>query len=507
MVQSVSLNNQFQSLLGNGLGGFLQGNALGRNSEDNSSGGILNAKGLNLHSNSSTNKNLGGLSSLIPSSLKQSNISEPQKSLVEQQKDEKKKEDKVDISSFAEDAAKKAMETAQKSPKNGETNQVFVSEDGRFEASVDMRLNSDGSYDMDLALRFAQSSATMISGATQQALPQGDAKTSNQLSDLSYSGASLSAQRYTSFEQQLETRDFQARIFYEQTKTIAASAEQMHGSDIAGQITNASQQMAQEFKLNISISGKDLSNFSEVTDTLAQYDDTGTLSGFLQAAQGVLTADSSNIGSFMDATKSLLSATQEHVSAKLNDFFTGMNDQYGQTLQDMGFGQDFLKNQGTDVKSNLDSFFKTTNDMLTSMFGGSNAIETKDIKTQQVEALTASLDNLEQIRKDALQKDQEEAESKLVESNLNTDNTTDPSVSSNKTDETNTQPVTSDKTDDTKTQTVTSDKTDDTKTQTVNQDKKEQKEKTGNRIDSDPRNVWNNRTENQYKPKFDGILA
>ncbi len=348
------------------------------------------------------------------------------RNLQEQNKVEDDKKDKLDLSSFAKNAADEAIQNARSKPELGATNQIIVSEDGRFEASVDLKINSDGSFALDLAVRFAESSAVGVqsfNGSQEQITEQPDVQTIEEQAapdevegdefaleenpgNLSLAGFDALAARQTSFEQIVSTRDFQAQIFFEETKAVALSAQQAQGDAVAGEFLGVSQQVAQEFTLNVSISGTDLNNFNAIAEELAQFDDTGTLGGFLEAARGVLTTDSSNLNSFLGATQGLIESARNHVGAKLNDFFTGLNDTFGEELDSLGLGfsSEFFEDLGQDVNADLNRFFDTTNQLFNN-FG----IDTSaDPETLTTDLLNKNLEQLREQQKEKLEELQEE---------------------------------------------------------------------------------------------------
>ncbi|MBZ0255535.1 hypothetical protein K8I31_05710 [bacterium] len=385
-----------------------------------------------------------GLSALRqPNILK--NIQEKAKSPAD---DEKK--DKLDLSNFAKDAANQAIKQARSKPELGSTNQIIVSQDGRFEASVDLKLNSDGSFALDLAVRFGQSSAAGVQSYTantanqqqqvqdqteivdqqqqvqnqtdqqqvegqDQAAPEDaqggqtdDYSLDANPADLSLSSFDAIAARQTSFEQVVSTRDFQASIYYEESKAVALSAQQAQGDAVAGQYLGVSKQLAQEFTLNVSISGNDLSNFNAIAEELSQFDDTGTLGSFLQAAQGVLNSDPTNAGSFISATQALLQSTQNHVGAQLDNFFTGLGDTFGEQLDSLGLGfsSDFFDNIGEDVNNDLNKFFDVTNQLFNN-FGIDTSTDPESLTT---DLLSKSMEQLQEQQKEKLDEAQDEVD-------------------------------------------------------------------------------------------------
>ncbi|MBI1388882.1 MAG: hypothetical protein GC154_10590 [bacterium] len=426
-----------------GLNGLFNRNQNANSSPLNLLGGALNK------SNNANN----GLASLVKSPLTHAPVSSTRD--ASNDKSDGKDKDKVDLSNFAKDAADKAVESARKNGlKPGVTNQVIVSDDGRFEASIDLRKASDGSFSLDLAVKFAQSSVTGLSSTQGQAVSQqpqpksasdsavknaadqdeatapdvpaeeasgdvdqGDSVSTDGTSSpqpqfqdggsgLSYSGLQAYAARYTSFEQQLSTRDFQANIFYEESKAVALKASQAHGNATGANVLDVAKGVAHEFTLNISISGADLNNFNDIADQLSQFDDTGTLSGFLDAARGVLSADSSNLGSFVDATKGLIDSARDHVASKLGNFFSGLSQQSNPDLESLGFTPEFFQNVGEDVQKDLGQFFSLTNNFL-SQLGGGNALP-QDQQSQTAELLQKNMDALREQQKKELEKAKEE---------------------------------------------------------------------------------------------------
>lgn len=320
----------------------------------------------------------------------------------QQQEEEEGEEDRVELSDFTEEAARKALEQANRSPQqNGGANQIFVSQDGRYEASIDLRYDASGAYELNMAVRFAQSSS-MAAQTAQNLVGAGEETAPAQANGGGSRGAEVYAERYTSFEQVLQTRDFEAQIFFEQAQSVGARAEQRTGEGVGQQVNSVAQNLAEQYTLNISISGSDLENFNQNVEQLSQFDDTGTLTGFLDAAQNVLNANSSNVGSLFDATQSLLSASQEHVGAKLNNFFTNMNESYGEELASLGFGEDFFNNLGNDVQNDLNKFFQVTNDMFANATGNNGAIEDDPnaARRNQVDVLEESLNRMREQREE-----------------------------------------------------------------------------------------------------------
>ncbi len=393
---------QGQNPFGFGLGGFINGEPIGNNPDNERRPGFANRNGL---------ANLLGQQTPQPAInplLQQLNQLKP--TTEEEREEPSKKKDQVDVSEFAKNAAKEAVEKAKQSPRAGQTQQVIVSEDGRFEATIDLQKRSDGSFDLDLAVKFAQSSALAAGQASIGLLPQGeDASVENNPAELQFNSLKASAERYTSFEQTLETRGFQANIFFEESKRVAYSAEQKFDSATASNITNVSKELSREFTLNISISADSLDSFNQASESLLQFDDTGTLEGFLDATRNVLNTDSSNLESFLGATQGLIDSSREHVSSKLNGFFTGLQEQFGGALEDIGFTPDFLEKTGEDVQKDLDSFFQVTNNFFKNLLGNNDEIQDgTDVKNEQLRVLEENLKELQEKRKEELEREQEE---------------------------------------------------------------------------------------------------
>lgn len=390
--------NRGQSTLG-GLHGFLNGNPLSNQNGLGKKIGLANRLGLSPQGNSIQNR-LNNLPQLLQSN--------PAKISTEKEREnDPKKKDRVDLSNFAEDAAQKALENARKSPRLGNTNQIIVSEDGRFEASIDLRLKQDGSFDLGLAVKFAQSSSAQIGTFQQQALPEGMELQTEEKDpvDLSYRSLKASQERYVSYEQQLETRGFQARIFYEEAKSVSLGAAAAHGEAIGGNLLAVSGQVAHEFTLNVSISGESLDAFNQAAEDLIAFDDTGTLKGFLDSVRGVLNSDSGNLGSFLEATQSLIGSTREHIHSKLGSFFTSIQDQHGQTLEDLGYAPNFIKDMGDDVQKDLNSFFDATKNFFQSLIGGNDTLDkAKNSNNQKVEVLERNLEKIREHREELQEK-------------------------------------------------------------------------------------------------------
>ncbi len=394
MVNILGLPNQDGGPFGSGfLNGFFNGQQVGQqNLQQQNAGLIPRSLGLQSQPNSS------GRPALLPPVSNQNREAKENNPNDRQSKEG----DRVELSKFTEDAVNQALENARKSPQAGSTSTVFVSEDGRFEASIDLQIRRDGSYDLDLAVNFAQSRAALLGTSQQQALPEGQREgdelarqTPNNFSQ----SLSASAERYTSFEQSLSTRGFEANIFYEEAKSVAFKAEQSFGKESGENVLNVAKEVSREFTLNISISGDDIREFNNVADQLTAFDDSGTLTGFLDATRGVLNADSTNLGSFVNATQGLINATQNHVSGKLNSFFSSMNEQYGETLEQIGFAPDRLANIGKDVEKDLQDFFSITNDFFNNL-SGNKPEQVEEAASEEEIALETLDENLRQLKEE-----------------------------------------------------------------------------------------------------------
>ena len=404
-----AINSQGQNSLGLNLSGFFNGKAIGNNSNEGQSNGILGGGGQSLAQRLGLGlSSANGQANLLTNSLQNLNKSLDKTAETEKQREtDEKKKDRLETSDGEGSTTGSALQSALR---NGDTQQIVVSEDGRFEASIDMRLNADGSYSLDMSVHFANSQAAAAAMSSMQQVEdqtgteEQEANLEEDPASLAYKGASASYERYTSYEQILQTRGFEASIFFEEAKSVAAQAEQAYGSEMGAEYTSVAGAVAHEYTLNISISGDDLSNFNQVAEDLMQFDDSGTLGGFLTAAQNVLTADSSDLGAFVDATQSLVGATQEHVGAKLTNFFSSMQEQFGGTLEEMGFEPNFIENLGADVQNDLNTFFQITNNMFANMFGSNNdqVEESEDPDAQQLEALDEQLEQMKEKRRELI---------------------------------------------------------------------------------------------------------
>ncbi len=400
MVNIFQVPDQGQALFGAGLGGFLNGNPIGEQENRPVLGGLAR-NGLSLRNQAG----LGLLNSSASPLLKSVQQQAKPEFLSQKDEDEKKDKDRVELSNFAEEAVNKAVENARKSPRIGETNQIIVSEDGRFEASIDLRRRADGSFDLDLAVSFGQSSMQQLNGSRSLALPESpeNLELDQNPASLRYNSLQASSERYTSYEQLLQTRDFEARIFFEESKSVALKAEQAYGGESGEQVLSVAKEVAHEYTLNISISGKDLDSFNAAAEDLTQLDDSGTLAGFLDGVRGVLQADSSNLDSFLEATRGLIDLAREHVGSKLNNFFANMNENYGGMLEEMGFDPDYLQNVGEDVNKDLNTFFDLSNKMLGGMASGNEVEDKTDVETSELNMLEQSLERVKEQRKEIME--------------------------------------------------------------------------------------------------------
>ncbi len=409
MVQSINLFQDGKGLFG-GFNGFLDRSFGNENQNNRPLSGLLNRNTLGFQSN--------------PLQLPNSNplLQQIQQKNANEKADEKKK-DEVTLSNFVKDAAEEAVDNARQTP--GTTSQVFVSEDGRFEVSIDLQVRRDGSFDLDLAVGFAQSQGAAISSQTngggQQTIeeqstveeaeaaatgesPQEGAVTEpNAFPPAQFSGFSGIAERFTSFEQSLSTRDLEVNIFFEEAKSVEFQARQQFGDETGDRFQAVAGQISNEFQLNINISGSDINNFNEAANDLLQFDDDGTLGAFLGAASNVLSSDSSNIGSFIDATRSLVGASRDLVSNKLNNFFTDLNSQFGGSLEEIGFEPNFIQSLGENVQNDLDSFFSVTNDLLANLSGSNQIEDPENIEDTELNILEENLEQLQEAREEQIE--------------------------------------------------------------------------------------------------------
>lgn len=414
------LNGQGENSQGFKLNGFFNGNPLGNQTKDQSgqANGLMNSVGQSLSQRLGLNlTKFSSPTNTLANQLNNLVKTDKNNKLEEIRKESEKKKDRLETSDKERTDSTPNLMAALK---NGATQQVVVSKDGRFEASIDMRLNTDGSYTLDMSVHFANAQAAMMR-STQNAKGNQNAPAEAEQEDesqeeqnanleedptsLANQGVGAAYQRYTSYEQILQTRGFQANIFFEEAKSVAFAAERAYGSEMGNEYMAVAGEVAHEYTLNISISGGDLSNFNQVAEELMQFDDSGTLAGFLEAARNVLTTDSSDLGAFVEATQSLVGATQQHVSTKLTNFFSNMQEQFGGTLEELGFDSHFLENLGNDVQSDLNNFFQITNAMLGNLIGTGQMEEAKDTDTQQLESLNAQLEEMKEKRRDLLGND------------------------------------------------------------------------------------------------------
>lgn len=372
-----------------GLGGFLNGNRIGNQNQEEKKPSL----GLQLPiSQLGFNKDLPSPAELIQKYTTQS-PEQSETNETDEETEDNSKEDRVELSDDAEKEVQQAVDNA---IRQGVTEKIVVSADGRFEISMDLRVNDDGSYDMDMAVRFAQSQGAALDYLSQGALPESSGSTMPD--QMGYSSFEALAERYTSYEQTLETRGFQANIFFEQAKSVALTAEEAYGTDSGERYLSAAKDVSDEFVLNISISGDDITKFNEVGEALTQFDDTGTLDGFLSAVEGVLTTDSSNLGALVDATEGLLNATQEHIGSKLDQFFSSLDEESGSYLEKLGFGSNIFNNLGQDVQKDLDEFFSVTNSILSGLLDNGLIEQQQNSLESQVDVLTEKLDAMREER-------------------------------------------------------------------------------------------------------------
>lgn len=348
------------SLIGRlGLGGFINGERVGLNSDNRPLAGL----GLGRNGLSSLTQPRPSLLAQLPSAtdrLKQANDKDDEKQIGQP------KEDQVDIQQFAQDAIGQALEKAAQRPRSGLTNEIVVSEDGRFQASIDLQLRSDGSFDLDIEVGFAEARS-----ASMQEILAYDPSMA-QITQSGFSLASVQQDTLTEFEQVVGGRDFEARLFYSEATHVAASVGQAYGSEVGGQVTQVAGELAREYTLNINISGASLESFNQQVQEIAGREDADPLlSGFLQAASNVINQSPDNVDGFFQATRSLLDNARSIVSSNLQSFFGGLQEQFGGTLEELGFGPDYFKKMAEESENGLNDFFSVTNNFFDSFFGPS----------------------------------------------------------------------------------------------------------------------------------------
>ncbi len=275
-----------------------------------------------------------------------------------------RKGDSVDIQDSAKQAVDQAMENAAQKRPGGATNQIFVSEDGRFEASVDLQVRQDGSFDLNLEVSMAEARSASIAEiyAADPSLAR--------LGESGASYASVQQDTLVSFEQIVTGRDFEARLFYEEASHVAVEVGNAYGDQLGGEVRGVAGELANEYTLNISISGESLESFNrQVGELAAREDGDQLLPSFLSAAGNAINNAASGVDGFFAATQSLLDNARAVIGSNLQEFFGGLQEQYGGIAQEFGFGENFFESMGEETGQNLNDFFNVTNGFFGELFG------------------------------------------------------------------------------------------------------------------------------------------
>ncbi len=399
----VSLFGQNVSELfgGGGIGGFMNGQQLGGTQNRPLQGLNSNAKSGLLNSLVG-NQNTPSLLSNANSPQKTQGLSDEEEG-INRQKD---KEDKVEIQEFAQDAIDQALKNASNGNTNGTTKQIIVSEDGRFEASIDLQLRADGSFDLDLEVGFAESRSASITELSSYDSSFGDLQ-----AQAGYY-TSISQDTLVEFEQSITGRDYQAQIFYNEATHVAASVGAQYGGDLGGQVSGVAGELAREFSMRISISGESLDSFNQQVSEMAESEDGDQLlAGFLSAASNVINNSPDNTDGFFTATQALLDNAQSMISTQLNDFFTSLQEDYGQVAEEFGFGSDFFTQFGEDTQQGLNDFFSTTNSFFDNLFGQQveSASQPSELETDsEAELLKQTMESLKEYQEQILEESQQQ---------------------------------------------------------------------------------------------------
>jgi len=389
--------------LSNLFNGYLLGNRIG-NKEEEPSGNRLNLLGRS--STTGSSQGLTGLlqryAELIANKNSIMNIQEKDK----EDKNEEKKEDTVQLSDFAKQAVEQAVEQAEGGQLvNGTTQQVFVSEDGRYEASVDLRLNGDGSFDLDISVGMAQSKSAGI-GSPQTG---GNGEVAGSGAVYSSSAGSMMSRTTVEYERMIAQDDWQAQIYYSSVQQAAVGISQSYGEEMGDQVMQVGAQLSKEFQMNISVSGEDLDSFlSQVEQIASSEEDSGDLGGFLTAVSNVLTASPENMSEFFGATNALINKVGEQISSALDNFFTSIGETFGSQLEEMGLGAEFLDGLKEESQSGLTKFLDVTNSFFQNILGV-NSLE--DIQANSdAQLLQESLEMQQEAMEEQAEQTEEESE-------------------------------------------------------------------------------------------------
>lgn len=314
------------------------------------------------------------------------------------------KGDKVELSNFASEAIEEAVGNALHSMVNGATQQVFVSEDGRYQATIDLQVNRDGSFNLDISVGMA---ASRTAGAQ---LLQGE-PINHGLELRAYPGntsfvsARVLQETTLEYERQIATRDWEAQIFYSSTERVAAGVSRVHGPDVGGKVLSVGSELSREFQMNISISGENLDSFLAQIDELSASEEASELTGFLDAVGNVLRAAPDDLGDLLNATEALIARVGEQVAEAVNHFFTGIWDTFGSELQDFGFGSDFIEEMNENAQQGLKDFLGVTNHFFENILG---LPENQTLEDPRADSNARLLKESLELQKEALQERLEE---------------------------------------------------------------------------------------------------
>ncbi|HPA47894.1 MAG TPA: hypothetical protein PLG59_16900 [bacterium] len=393
--------------LSNLFNGYLLGNRIGNNQEEPS------GNNLNLLGRPSTTGNSQGLTGLLQRyaelTANKDSIKNIQK---EEEEKEDEKEDTVELSDFAKQAVEQAVEQAESGGLvNGTTQQVFVSEDGRYEASIDLRLNGDGSFDLDISVGMAQSRTAGI--GSQQSSGNGEVAGSGNAYS---SSASMMSRTTVEYERMIAQDDWQAQIYYSSVQQAAVGISQSYGEDMGNQVMQVGAQLSKEFQMNISVSGADLDSFlAQVEQIASSEEDSGDLGGFLTAVSNVLTASPENLSDLFGATNALINQVGEQVSNALDDFFTSIGETFGSQLEEMGLGTEFLDGLKEESQSGLTQFLDVTNSFFQNILGVNSLEDTQT--NSELQLLQESLEMQQEAMEEEAEQTEEETESTAGASN------------------------------------------------------------------------------------------
>ncbi len=393
------------------LNGFMNGNRIGGNEskENAKQNGITSGfKGLNT-AVAPQHGLLGDLASRIQryAASPPSRVEVPEHD--EEEDDEKrteseKKSDKVELSNFAEKAIEEAVRDATLS--NGATQQVFVSEDGRYEASIDLKINADGSFDLDIEVGLAEARAAAVQTTEPM---EGEYEVSGKRGWMEMASAQYLQETTVEYERLLATRDWEASVFYSSTERVAAQVEQAHGSEMGGRVLSVGGQLSNEYRMNISVSGENLDSFLAQVEDLNANEDSAELGGFLDAVANVLTTSPDNIGDLLNATQALIGNVKEQVSSALDTFFGDIEETFGAELEEMGFGPEFLTEMKEKSQQGLNHFLDTTNNIFGNLLGASQTPEIEDVEADTKKQI---LEESLEMQKQAIEEQERKAEEK-----------------------------------------------------------------------------------------------